>query len=164
MKGQMSRLRNFMYRYASVGSFIVAFVTRQLGITEVLMKGARGWSARGGRGYVGQFSRNSTGRDRHSNSRYPRPPSLEAGACSNKPQTPYPRSYLASNPSLFHSVTRAIYLPSLLSRSASILFLSLLLFVSFASPNYPPLSLDDSTTDLDTSFAEVATTQISSAP
>lgn len=101
MKGQMSRLRNFMYRYASVGSFIVAFVTRQLGITEVLMKGARGWSARGGRGYVGQFSRNSTGRDRHSNSRYPRPPSLEAGACSNKPQTPYPRSYLASTPLCF---------------------------------------------------------------
>lgn len=44
----------------------------------------------GGRGYVGQFSRNSMGRDRHSNSRYLRPPSLEAGACSNKPQTPYP--------------------------------------------------------------------------
>lgn len=33
-----------------------------------------------GRGYVGQFSRNSMGRDRHSNPRYPR--STLSGSCS----------------------------------------------------------------------------------
>lgn len=33
-----------------------------------------------GRGYVGQFSRNSMGRDRHSNPRYP--PSTLSGSCS----------------------------------------------------------------------------------
>lgn len=37
-----------------------------------------GWMR--GRGYVGQFSRNSMGRDRHSNPRYPR--STPSGSCS----------------------------------------------------------------------------------
>lgn len=37
-----------------------------------------GWMR--GRGYVGQFSRNSMGRDRHSNPRYPR--STLSGSCS----------------------------------------------------------------------------------
>lgn len=40
--------------------------------------GEGGWMR--GRGYVGQFSRNSMGRDRHSNPRYPR--STLSGSCS----------------------------------------------------------------------------------
>lgn len=62
----------------------------EIGMTEVLMKGGWGTTGRGapreeggwmrGRGYVGQFSRNSMGRDRHSNPRYPR--STLSGSCS----------------------------------------------------------------------------------
>lgn len=162
----MSRLRNSMYRYASVGPFIVAFVTQEFGITEVLMKGAGRWSMRGGRGYVGQFSRNSMGRDRHSNSRYPRPPSLEAGACSNKPQTPYPGSYLDLNPSIFPSLAPTVYPVRSPSRVPPRFSFPLSCYLSVSLPGtITPHSFDYSTTELPTPRAEVATTtQISFAP
>lgn len=99
-----------------------------------------GGDTRGGRGYVGQFSRNSMGRDRHSNSRYPRPSSLEAGACSNKPQTPYRRGRI--HPPLYFTLLLLLLytvyptVGSLLLLPVSILFprLSRYLSVSLTIP------------------------------
>lgn len=88
-----------------------------------------GWNASGGmgrkrgRGYVGQFSRNSMGRDRHSNPRYP--PSTLSGSCSLFKQ--------ASN-SILDSYSFSLSLPLFLSLSFS-LCLSLVLY------RFPGLSL-----------------------
>lgn len=86
-----------------------------------------------GRGYVGQFSRNSMGRDRHSNPRYPR--STLPGSCSLFKQAS--NSILGSHPfSLTLTVFRFTFLfvssfPPPVSRP--------LVFpgFSFAPPRYP---------------------------
>ena len=113
------------------------------------------------------------GRDRHSNSRYPRPPSLEARACSNKPQTPYPRSYLAHNPSLCFALllyARCLFTAVSFLVSPRFSFLPPpLLFVSFTCRNYHSSLFRDDSQHGDGSGvrspAEVATTtQISFAP
>lgn len=97
-------------------------------IGRVLMKGGHG----GRGGCVGQFSRNSMERDRHSNSRYPFSP-LESGSLFKQASDSKGSQYLTLPSTPFPSTLslcrayRAILLPP-----------AVLLLASFASHNYPP--------------------------